>query len=332
MSETLIIGKREFAVFDKELPNSSLNFYPQNPRVYSILNISGDEPTQEEIDEQLCNMDHVKQLRLSIEANGGLIDPLIVRDGDFVVLEGNSRLAAYRILAKKNPVKWSKVKCTLLPNDITDDAIFTLLGQYHIIGRKDWNPFEQAGYIFRRVKSSSISTDDLADELGLKRAEAKSLIEIYSFMIEKDDVLPQHWSYYVEYLKSRSIRKYREIKPELDEIVVNQIKTNRIRSAIDIREKLEPITKIPEKKANKIFEKFIKEEKSLYECFDEAESTGKTSNMYQYLYKFRTKIKDGTTQKSIINVSRDKKPEYIFELKAIKKTIEKLLETMDTAE
>lgn len=30
------------------------------------------------------------------------------RNGDYVVLEGNSRLAAYRLLAEKDPVKWQE--------------------------------------------------------------------------------------------------------------------------------------------------------------------------------------------------------------------------------
>ena len=94
------------------------------------------------------SMEHVKQLRLSIEQNGGLIDPLIVvkRNGDYVVLEGNSRLAAYRLLAEKDPVKWQKVRANILPEEISENEIFTLLGQYHLVGRKDWNIFEQAAY------------------------------------------------------------------------------------------------------------------------------------------------------------------------------------------
>lgn len=57
----------------------------------------------------LKGMEHVKQLRVSIESNGGLIDPLIVRDGDFMVLEGNSRLAAYRLLCRTDAVNGEKL-------------------------------------------------------------------------------------------------------------------------------------------------------------------------------------------------------------------------------
>ena len=77
---------------------------PDNPRVYSIVRAAEQEPTQAEIERRLSLMDHVKQLVQSIRANGGLTDPLIVRDGNHVVLEGNSRLAAYRLLARNDPI------------------------------------------------------------------------------------------------------------------------------------------------------------------------------------------------------------------------------------
>jgi len=137
----ITIGKKEYEVSEVQLNQCELLFYEENPRVYSALRADGSTPTQEVIEEKMTSMDHVKQLRLSIEQNGGLIDPLMVvkRNDDYIVLEGNSRLAAYRLLAAKDPVKWQKVRACILPEEITDGDIFTLLGQYHLVGRKDWS-------------------------------------------------------------------------------------------------------------------------------------------------------------------------------------------------
>ncbi len=141
----ITIGKKDFEARECTLNQIELLFYEENPRIYSILQSDDNPITQEGIEDILSKMEHVKQLRTSIEQNGGLIDPLIVveRDANYIVLEGNSRLAAYRLLARKDPVKWSEVKCSVLPEAISNDDIFTLLGQYHLIGRKDWSPFEQ---------------------------------------------------------------------------------------------------------------------------------------------------------------------------------------------
>ena len=72
------IGKKEYEITEEQLNQCELLFYEDNPRVYSILRANGGTPTQKEIEEKMTSMDHVKQLRLSIEQNGGLIDPLIV--------------------------------------------------------------------------------------------------------------------------------------------------------------------------------------------------------------------------------------------------------------
>jgi len=322
MSDKLTIGKKEYDIEEKELLQSDLCLYPENPRVYSALNISDGNPTQEEIEEIMTNMEHVKQLRVSIIANGGLIDPLIVKNGDFVVLEGNSRLAAYRILAKQDAIKWGKVKCKILPDDIPEAAIFTLLGQYHIIGRKDWSPYEQAGYLYRRTKTSNTDVEFIAKELGLNLATAKSHINVYSFMIENDDLTPDRWSYYEEYLKNTYLKKYRETNLNLDTTIVQKIKSGEITKAIDIRNKLGVIAKIKSKSAKKIMAEISEGKTDIYDGFDRIEDTGKTGYAYQALYKFRLKINDQDFSKDLLN---GKHEEIIFELKKIKTKIETLI-------
>ena len=111
LDDTLILRNREIPVKLGHLRQADLRFYPENPRVYSIVCSNGQDPTQGEIERTLVEMEHVKQLRNSIKLNGGLTDPVLVRDKSFVVLEGNSRLAAYRLLAQKDPIKWDLIKC-----------------------------------------------------------------------------------------------------------------------------------------------------------------------------------------------------------------------------
>ena len=261
--ENLTIGKKDYEVEICELNQSDLKFYTENPRVYSVLNIGEEEPSQIEIEEHMCNLDHVKQLRLSIESNGGLIDPLIVRDGNFTVLEGNSRLAAYRLLCRTDAIKWGKVKCKVLPADISDDAIFALLGQDHIIGRKDWDPFEQANYLFRRHQQTRLPIEYMAQELGISKQKAKKMIDVIKFMIENDDLNKRHWSHYEEYLKNSGIKKYRETNPNIDETIVKAIKTDTIKEASDMR-KLGDISKVGDKQTKKIMQKISDGEIDLY--------------------------------------------------------------------
>lgn len=326
MTKKMTINKKEYEVEEKYLRQSDLMFYPENPRIYSVLNVADGLPEQDEIEELLTNMEHVKQLRLSIEANGGLIDPLIVRAGDYVVLEGNSRLAAYRMLAKKDIAKWGYVKCTLLPHDIPEASIFALLGQYHIIGRKDWSPFEQAGYLYRRVNVSNIPIDIIAKELGIEKSIAQNYYKTYSFMVEKGVLKASHWSYIDEYLKNRGIKKYRETYANLDDTIVSQIKAEQISQAIDIRNKLGAIAKISGKTANKIMADISEGKIDIYEGFERIQDTGKTSNAYQILNKFRTKLSE---ESFIAQLKKEDVKQIGFELKKIKTAVDKMLKDIN---
>jgi len=321
-TENLTIGKRDYEVEICELNQADLKFYTENPRVYSVLNINGEEPSQDEIEEHMCNLDHVKQLKVSIESNGGLIDPLIVRGGDFTVLEGNSRLAAYRLLCRGDAIKWGKVKCKVLPADIDDSAIFALLGQYHIIGRKDWDPFEQANYLYRRHQQTRLPIEYMAQELGITKMKANNMINVITFMIENDDLDKKHWSYYEEYLKNAGIKKYRETNADIDETIVNAIKSGEIADARDMR-KLGDIAKISDKQSKKIMQKIADGEIDLYEGYSQVQDSGKLDDVVKKLKIFRQYINDDSIEKQI-KVSEETYKNAQFEIKKIIKRLQEI--------
>lgn len=325
----ITIGKKEYEVSEVQLNQCELRFYEENPRVYSALRADGSAPTQEIIEEKMTSMDHVKQLRLSIEQNGGLIDPLMVvkRNDGYIVLEGNSRLAAYRILATKDPVKWQKVRVCILPEEITDGDIFTLLGQYHLVGRKDWSVFEQAAYLYRQKESTGIAIDILAKNVGLTEGKVSAYLKVYSFMVEHDDLRPDRWSYYEEYLKNRGINKYRETHPQMDDAFVAQVKTGQIKQAVDVRNVLGEIAKAKDKTATKIMQDIIQGTTSIYDGHERFRATGKASNGYQRIKKFHDLIDDDDFQKALLLEATTNKS-VAFELKKIQKAVNKLINDM----
>ncbi len=326
IKDTLTIGKKIFDVLKGELNQGDLKFYIENPRVYSALRTHNETPSQAEIEELMTNMDHVKQLKQSIESNGGLIDPLIVRAGDNVVLEGNSRLAAYRLLCRVDPVKWGKVKCTILPADIDDSSIFALLGQYHIVGRKDWSPFEQAGYLYRRKTETRFPVESMAKELGITAGDAKKFIMVYEFMIEKNDVTPDHWSYYEEYLKNREVKKYREKSSDLDTVVVEAVKTGKVTQATDMR-KLGDIIKVSQKSktGQRVLEKFKAQEITVSDAYETLEVSGQVNEIIKKLEKFQEFINESDFDKTILESNTETRNKARFTLKRINKRVEAVL-------
>lgn len=306
------------------LDQRTLNFFPDNPRIYSLLRVDDKEPDQDEIYKQLIEHEHVRTLIADIKMHGGLIDQIIVRDGSLEVLEGNSRLAAYRFLAKKDPIKWAKIKCTILPKNIDPKLIFALLGQYHVKGKKDWLPYERAGYLHRRFREQKIDKATIATELGIPRGEVDHSIHVYEFM-QKHKQGRDRWSYYDEYLKSKKIKKARDICPDFDNKIVSMIEKGEVKRAVDIRDDLPVICSGP----GRNLKKFAEGKVSFDDAHDVAYEAGGDNPAYKQLNKFRDWLSDPDTEKELAEAAPHVLDKIEYELGQIERIARKLKKSVD---
>lgn len=318
--DTLLIRRVDVPVVRRQIEQSRLRFFVDNPRVYSILRADGDEPSQEEIQEKLQDMEHVRHLIQDIRSNGGLTDAVIVRDGTLEVLEGNSRLAAYRYLAKSDPVKWAYMKCVVLPADIEESLVFALLGQYHIKGKKDWAPFEQAGFLYRRFKTHKLDLATVASEIGIGQRKAKHLIDTYQFMLDHGQTDTARWSYFDEYLKSSKIRKVRESYPDFDRIIVEKIESREIERAVDVRDRLPIVCSAPPK----IVKKFASGETAFEDAYDHAIEAGGDCEPYKRLHKFRQWIAKADVELAFDHTQGQTRDKIIYELESLGRRVQTL--------
>lgn len=307
----LILGKKVPTTLEM-LPQQKLKYFADNPRVYSVVRANGKQPTQEEIQQQLSELEHVKELREDIRRNGGLLEPLIVRGGSFEVLEGNSRLAAYRQLAGKEPIKWGLVQCKVLPQDVDDALVFALLGQFHIKGKKDWAPYEQAGFLYRRFTNHKVPVSVLSTELGLGSKKVAHLIDTYQFMVDNDEVDINRWSYYDEYLKSNTIKKARKKYPEMDALVVKSIKSGDIERAMDLRDQLPTVCA-----SASILKKFAQGKISLETAYDRAADSGADSVSYKKASAFRRWITNPEMDNLLENCPGKLRDKILYEFEKI---------------
>lgn len=327
----ITIGKKEFLVKETKMNQQELLFYVDNPRVYSALRENGNEnPSQSEIEALMRSTENVKELKTQIEQNGGLIEPLIVvrKDGDYVVLEGNSRLAAYRILFEINPSKWSKVPVNILPEDISETEIFTLIGTYHLVKKKDWTVYEQAAYVYRQKQLQDCPITTLAKKVGLSMPTVKKYIEVYEFMTESEDTTQSHWNFYEQYVMNKGIKGYREHYPEMDETIVGQIKSGKIKQAKDIRDKLGKIAQAKDRTSNRIMKDVIAGRADLDEAYFRFEASGRSGNNYKKLKEFRTLMTSDEFKKTIKAESVGNNT-ICFELKKIKREVDKLIKELE---
>ena len=309
VGDTLLIRGVDIPVQTTTISQADLRFFVDNPRVYSILRSDGEEPSQSDIERKLLEMDHVKALFHDIKRDGGLTDPVVVRAGSLEVLEGNSRLAAYRALARIDPVKWDTMKCKLLPEDLDESLIFALLGQYHIKGKKDWAPFEQAGFLYRRSTVHNIDSPQLAQEIGLTKHKVEHLIATYQFMLDHDETDTARWSYYDEYLKSRAIRKARLAHPGFDALVVEKVKSGEIARAVDVRDRLPVVCSV-----RKVLKKFANRVHDFEEAHEGAVDAGADSTPYKKLATFRQWLAKPDVAKALGRTQGETRKKIEYEL------------------
>ena len=304
---------------EREIVHSKLLFYVDNPRVYSIVHMGDHEPTQEEIQVKMQEMEYVKELAIDIRRDGGLTDPLVVKKGTFEVIEGNSRLAAWRLLASKDPVKWDRVRCVLLPEKTEQWLISALLGQWHLKGKKEWPAFEQAGYLYRRHREDRVAIKDLQHEVGLKIGRVKQSVEAYEMMVRHNDSQRDHYSYFLEYVKSRKIGAARKVFDKLDQVVVEQIKNDEIVRAQDLRDKLPIVCE-----NRKVLRRYIRGDFPLDEAHEHSVSSGGGHSAFKKIKRFKTWLADADRMHELLEAKDPIRDRIKYEINKLKKVVDRL--------
>ena len=321
---TLRIRSQDVPIRTVWIEQSKLKFYVDNPRIYSVVRAGGKEPDQTEIYKELLDQEHVRELKEDIKLNGGLIDPLIVKEGTMEVIEGNSRLAACRWLYENdtdNALLWGKVKCTLLPKDIEEQLVFAILGQYHIRGKKDWLPYEQAGFLYRRFHYHKEDILTVASELGIKAGKAQHDIRVFEFMVKHNEVKRDRWSFYDEYIKSTKIKKARDQYADFDKIIVQKIRKSEIKRAVDIRDRLPAICVGPARN----LKRFVEGKVDFEEAHSTAMDAGGGNAEYKRLHTFRQWISKADTEKDLTETKeKNIRDRITFELNRIEKRAKQL--------
>jgi len=218
-SPSITVGDIAIPTEIRSLRVTDLRYYKHNPRIFSILKQFGEQVKQEEIEQKLWEQDATHDLYRDIQQNGGLVEEIIVRDSE--VLEGNSRLCAYRYLLKNTKEKndqegikkWEFIRAKILPKDTDDKTVFAILGMLHIRGKAEWKPYEQASYLFRQATTYRMKPGELAAQIGHGETEVKNMIEAYKHM-EKDKITDTNrFSYFLEFAKSRKLADCKEYLP-----------------------------------------------------------------------------------------------------------------------
>ena len=161
-----------------------------NPRIKMYLEMYGDNVTAEGIALALNSSStdgstSFSSLKESIRVNGGIINPIIVNhttDGQYIVIEGNTRLQIYRDFEALDPTgPWSTIRA-LVYEDLSEEEIHSMRLQSHLVGPRDWDPYSKAKYLYHLCYNEKLPINTIISYCGGKKSEILKLIDSYDSM------------------------------------------------------------------------------------------------------------------------------------------------------
>ncbi len=315
-NNVIIVDGNKITTEIKELNIFDLKYWRENPRIDSIIKQkfpSGDVK-EDNIEQELWELDSVKELYQDIKQNKGLIDEILVKGNQ--VLEGNSRLCAYRMLYKKATTddekeKWAKIRAKIIPDNTGDEAIFTILGTWHIKGKAEWKTFEKAAYIYRMHMDYGKTPKQISMMIKHHEADVRNMIETYKTMLEKEITETKEqkkFSYVLEIVKNPELKKIKKEDPPLYNKCIEAVKNDKFERGEQVRD-LPKIIK--DKRAKKAF--FV-EEDSFQDALDIAKSRHpEFEDSFYSQIKKTTKILQDCSVERIDEIKTDGHKRHIIE-------------------
>ncbi len=204
---------------------------PRNRRLFTISKskYDGKELTTEECFEELWEMNSVKQLYRSIVVAQGLTEALYV-DASGLVLEGNERLTCLNrisqglqagdIFTKEGEAEAlqrliENVPVKILPDDVSDREKLSMLAQWHLGGKDEWDPVNQARTLWDMNHNHGFTATEIGHMLRKSRTWVHQRLKAYEwsqqyFERHKTWDKPNHFSYFEELYKRRNALKKSE--------------------------------------------------------------------------------------------------------------------------
>jgi len=244
-----------------------LEYFSDNPRIASIIEKHDGKVTQEVIHDKLWDRNETHKLQTRIREDGGLIHPVLVHDKE--VIEGNTRLCAYRELYKQTKnEKWLYINCRILDTSIDKKQLYRLLCNEHIVGKIDWDTYEKGNMLTKMKEQEGMDYEEIKKISKLSVSSIKQHIEAYKMMVKVNDTNTKRFSHYAQLVSNSEVKKIKKKKdPKIYDKIVTAIKSDQFHDAKNLRHVHEVYS---DKKSKK---RFFDEGEEFSQVFHDLKST-----------------------------------------------------------
>lgn len=159
----------------KALEKFGTNLDPE--RIYFALKTASNGSNQS----QSSSFD---SLRDSIQSSKRIVVPIVVarRNGGYVCIDGNTRLAIYKDFIKHNTKgAWSQIPATVLDNP-SQREIEVIRVAAHLVGAREWPAYEKARYLHHLRNADFLEYAEIIALCGGNKADIECQVAAYEDM------------------------------------------------------------------------------------------------------------------------------------------------------
>ena len=210
--DTTPINGRRVPYRDDVIDIDQLQFWDANPRVYAAVRVvpewneADSIRRQQIIAECMEKEESTRSVLEGLRLHQGQQEHLIVDLRGNIVIEGNSRLAALRILAREDPAHWGAAFCRCY-NDLTEEERCALLSEMHVIGKTEWNPYVKAATYWRQRHDLKWELQKIADVNRTSVAKVKTELATVELMANANELNERKYSWYNVLTSTRDIKR-----------------------------------------------------------------------------------------------------------------------------
>jgi hypothetical protein len=132
--------------------------------------------------------------------------------------------------------KWSKIRARVIPEKTSNETIFSILGTWHIKGKKEWDTYEKAAYLKKMFTEYGYDQKKIADAIRESPKFVENHIKAYDLMVENSVYNLSKFSYFLELVKNKKICEISKKEPTVVSKIIKAIKNEKFNKAENIRD------------------------------------------------------------------------------------------------
>jgi hypothetical protein len=249
----IAVGGRRTEGTLESIPLEQLRLDPMNVRFKHLAK----ELPETEIERYIWEEEDARTLYKQIKSSGGLTEaPVVLRAAEkqFLVKEGNRRIVCLRRLSKeahdgklaKEGNKYSKehfdlVQCIVLPPDLSQKDLDSLIGTRHVSGPKEWATLNRAWHVYEMYNRDNMDYDEIRVVLGFGKGTVIRMVKAFEKTMEYGHKHPQdkQWfrkfTYFDELFKKPDLRGWIDTDPANVETFIDWIAKEKFNDVRDVR-------------------------------------------------------------------------------------------------